>query len=63
MTLWSGGRFDEEPDDVLWRFTVDHADRRLLAVDVRGSIAHARMLGAVGLLVPGTRPRSPTRSK
>ena len=52
MTLWSGGRFDEAPDDVLWRFTVDHEDRRLLAVDVRGSIAHARMLGAVGLLGP-----------
>ena len=52
MTLWSGGRFDEEPDDVLWRFRVDHEDRRLLAVDVRGSIAHARMLGTVGLLGP-----------
>src|SRR6185503_15349130 len=28
-------------------------DRRLLADDVRGSQAHARMLAAVGLIAPG----------
>lgn len=52
MTLWSG-RFEESPADVLWRFTVDHADRRMLVDDVRGSIAHVTMLGRVGLLTPG----------
>ena len=49
MTLW-GGRFSERPDDVLWRFSVDHSDRRLLVDDVTGSLAHVRMLGEVGLL-------------
>ncbi|NND85666.1 MAG: argininosuccinate lyase, partial [Acidimicrobiia bacterium] len=49
MTLWSG-RFSEPPDDVLWRFTVDHSDRRMLVDDVVGSIAHVGMLGDVGLL-------------
>lgn len=48
-TLW-GGRFEEPPDEALWRFTVDTADRRLLLDDLRGSLAHVRMLGAVGLL-------------
>jgi argininosuccinate lyase len=50
MTLWSGGRFDDGPAELLWRFTVDTADRRLLADDINGSIAHATMLGHVGLL-------------
>ena len=50
MTLWGGGRFDDGPDDSLWRFTVDTSDRRLLAVDVKGSLAHVEMLGEVGLL-------------
>lgn len=50
MTLWSGGRFEEGPAEALWRFTVDTSDRRLLAVDVRGSLAHVAMLGDVGLL-------------
>ncbi|GMQ93422.1 MAG: argininosuccinate lyase [Acidimicrobiia bacterium] len=52
MTLWSGGRFEEEPAEILWRFTVDTSDRRLLIDDVTGSIAHATMLGSVGLLTP-----------
>lgn len=34
----------------LWQFTVDTADRRLLLDDLAGSIAHAKMLGHVGLL-------------
>jgi argininosuccinate lyase len=49
MTLW-GGRFEEGPAEILWRFTVDNSDRRLLEVDVQGSLAHATMLGEVGLL-------------
>jgi argininosuccinate lyase len=49
VTLW-GGRFSEPPDKVLWGYTVDASDRRLLAHDIRGSIAHAEMLGEVGLL-------------
>jgi len=53
MTLWSGGRFEEGPAEILWRFTVDISDRRLLVDDVTGSIAHASMLGSVGLLTPG----------
>jgi len=50
VSLWSGGRFDDGPSDALWRFTVDHSDRRLLGVDVEGSLAHVAMLGEVGLL-------------
>ncbi len=53
MTLWSGGRFDEGPAEALWRFTVDTSDRRMLGVDVRGSLAHVAMLGDVGLLAGG----------
>lgn len=49
MTLW-GGRFEEGPSDVLWRYTVDHSDRRLLVEDLEGSIAHAGMLHRAGLL-------------
>jgi len=50
MTLWSGGRFEDGPAESLWRFTVDTSDRRLLSVDVAGSLAHAMMLGAIGIL-------------
>ncbi len=49
MTLWSG-RFESDPADVLWEFTVDHADRRMLGEDVAGSLAHVAMLGRVGIL-------------
>lgn len=49
MTLW-GGRFEDGPAELLWRFTVDTSDRRLLADDVEGSLAHAAMLGDVGIL-------------
>ena len=49
MTLWSG-RFAEPPSDVLWRYTVDHSDRRLLVDDVTGSLAHVAMLGEAGIL-------------
>ncbi len=49
MTLW-GGRFEEGPAELLWRFTVDHSDRRLLIDDISGSLAHAAMLVDVGVL-------------
>ena len=49
--MW-GGRFSEPPSEALWRFTVDHSDRRLLEDDVRGSLAHVAMLGEVGILQP-----------
>jgi len=52
MTLWSGGRFEEGPSEELWQFTVDTSDRRMLVDDIDGSIAHATMLGGVGLLTP-----------
>lgn len=35
------------------RFTVDTSDRRLLEVDVRGSIAHVEMLGKAGIIDEG----------
>jgi argininosuccinate lyase len=47
--MW-GGRFSEPPSEALWRFTVDHSDRRLLADDLDGSLAHVAMLGEVGIL-------------
>ena len=47
--LW-GGRFQQAPADVLWRFTVDPTDRRLLEIDIEGSVAHVAMLRKVGLL-------------
>ena len=47
--MW-GGRFSEGPDRILWNFTVDHSDRRLLQDDLTGSLAHVAMLGEAGLL-------------
>jgi argininosuccinate lyase len=49
MTLW-GGRFDSGPGETLWAYTVDDSDRRLLADDIDGSIAHVTMLGETGIL-------------
>ncbi len=49
MTLW-GSRFAEGPDRTVWQFTVSLADRRLLEVDVEGSIAHLDGLKAAGLV-------------
>lgn len=49
MTLW-GGRFDGAMSEVTRRFTGDDADRRLLAHDIRGSIAHVTMLGKTGVI-------------
>jgi argininosuccinate lyase len=48
-----GGRFSEAPDRVALRFSqsVD-VDSRLAREDIAGSIAHARMLGARGIVSP-----------
>ncbi len=48
--MW-GGRFSEPPDSLLLRVNASIGfDCRLLAQDILGSIAHARMLGRIGLL-------------
>ena len=48
--MWKG-RFEEETAQVVLRFTQSlDLDWRLYEHDIRGSIAHARMLGAVGIL-------------
>lgn len=48
-TLWGGG-FAEGPDALLWAYTVDTADRRLILDDLRGSWAHVGMLGEQGII-------------
>jgi argininosuccinate lyase len=46
-----GGRFRDPTDPTVERFTASvHFDRALARYDIRGSIAHARMLGGVGLV-------------
>ena len=48
--LWSG-RFGSGPDPRVRRFTSSlELDRRIAAHDLRGSIAHARMLGRQGIV-------------
>jgi argininosuccinate lyase len=49
VTLW-GGRFEGSMSGDTWDFTVDHSDRRLLEVDILGSMAHAGMLGSTGII-------------
>jgi argininosuccinate lyase len=50
--LW-GGRFEQPTDEAVEAFTASiGVDARLWEVDIRGSIAHARMLGKVGVLTP-----------
>ncbi len=45
------GRLNEAPDALVERFTASVGfDRRLYRQDIRGSIAHCRMLGRVGVL-------------
>ena len=47
---WSG-RFSEPVSELVKRYTASvDFDRRLAAVDIAGSLAHARMLKAVGVL-------------
>src|SRR6185295_13707976 len=48
--VWSG-RFEEPVTDLVKRFTASVTfDRRLAEFDIEGSLAHARMLNAVGIL-------------
>ncbi|MGJ8668031.1 MAG: argininosuccinate lyase [Oceanococcus sp.] len=48
--LW-GGRFAESTDALVEAFSAsEHYDRRLYAQDIRGSKAHSRMLGKIGVL-------------
>ena len=48
--LWAG-RFQHDTHDVVEEFTAsDHFDRRLASYDIAGSIAHARILSARGIL-------------
>ncbi len=54
MTLW-GGRFETGPGDVLWDYTRDDSDRRLLDYDIEGSVAHVTMLGTRGIISPEER--------
>ncbi|HTT07436.1 MAG TPA: argininosuccinate lyase [Gammaproteobacteria bacterium] len=50
--LW-GGRFVEATDHLVERFSASvRFDSRLYACDIRGSIAHARMLAHTGVLTP-----------
>jgi len=48
-----GGRFGEPTDREVEEFTSSlHFDRRLFRHDIEGSIAHARMLAAQGIIAP-----------
>ena len=48
--MW-GGRFDQAPDDIMVQINASiDIDKRLYQQDIRGSIAHAKMLGACGIL-------------
>ncbi len=50
MKAW-GGRFEKPTDEFVEQFTASLPfDWRLFRVDVAGSIAHARMLGATGII-------------
>ncbi|MDI6710993.1 MAG: argininosuccinate lyase [Bacillota bacterium] len=50
--LW-GGRFQKGSDPLMEEFHSSLAfDRRLYRQDIRGSMAHARMLGRIGVLTP-----------
>ncbi len=53
MALW-GGRFDGDQAEGFQRFSESlGVDLRMFDEDIDGSIAHARMLEAVGLIAPG----------
>ncbi|NLN06086.1 MAG: argininosuccinate lyase [Firmicutes bacterium] len=50
MKLW-GGRFSKETDALVEAFTASIAfDKRLYEEDIRGSMAHCRMLAACGII-------------
>jgi argininosuccinate lyase len=55
MKLW-GGRFEQEPDALMWQFNASlRFDRRLYAADIQGSMAYARALARAGLLLDAER--------
>jgi argininosuccinate lyase len=46
-----GGRFEQEPAELAARFSASvDVDKRLASQDIRGSMAHAQMLGAQGII-------------
>src|ERR1035437_1650417 len=48
--MW-GGRFDQAPDDIMVQINASiDVDKRLYRQDIRGSVAHAKMLGACGII-------------
>jgi len=48
--MW-GGRFDQAPDDIMVQINASiDVDKRLYKQDIRGSVAHVRMLGSCGIL-------------
>ncbi len=50
--LW-GGRFSTAPDEVAAQFTASILfDNRMVREDIRGSVAHVRMLGKQGIISP-----------
>ncbi len=50
MKLWSG-RFSTDTDEMVDEFNASiHFDKRFYPYDIQGSIAHATMLGAVGII-------------
>lgn len=52
MKLW-GGRFAKQTSKLVEEFTASLLiDRRLYREDIDGSLAHAKMLGAVGIITP-----------
>ncbi|HWQ71570.1 MAG TPA: argininosuccinate lyase [Desulfitobacteriaceae bacterium] len=52
MKLW-GGRFEKNTDSLVEDFHSSISfDQRLYKQDIQGSIAHARMLGSIGILSP-----------
>lgn len=55
--MWKG-RFSQDTNEIVCRFTQSlDLDWRTVQDDIRGSVAHARMLGKVGLLAPGEAER------
>jgi argininosuccinate lyase len=50
--LW-GGRFDKEPDKLLWAYNASiDFDRRMFEADISGSVAYAHALVNAGVLTP-----------
>lgn len=50
MKLW-GGRFTKETDKLVYNFNASISfDQKFFRQDIQGSIAHATMLGAQGII-------------